>query len=88
MASTVSYKMLKFSCQCGNVPSGVQVGTTSDYNFLARWTCAACGQEVMAFMSLEKLISGVPPPPNRPAEFNELDKGFLEGLHIKLGEGI
>lgn len=81
---TVSYKMLKFSCQCSNVPSGVFVGTTSDYNLVAKWFCPKCETYNVALMSLEKLIAGVPEPPSVPATFDEKDVSLLKDMHIQL----
>lgn len=75
--------MLKFECACGNVPQGIVVGTTSDFNLVAMWTCGACQKEMVAFMPLEKLVAGVPEHPAQTI-FSSEDASVLLAMKISL----
>ena len=81
-----AYKLLHFQCQCGEVPKGVEVGSTSNGYLVGLWTCSGCGKEVGALMSLEKLIAGIPEPPTATERFTDQDEVFLERGHILLNQ--
>ena len=80
-----------FRCNCGNIASGVRVGTTSHGHLLAQWQCGACATDVCALIDFEKLIAGIPPPPEPPEPadtgFTEEDRQFLRSGNVSLEKG-
>ena len=79
----MNYRFLQFGCPCGNIANAVSVGTTSGGHLMTKWTCGKCGKDVVALVSIESLIEGLPSP---PSAVSDTDKVFLKGGHI-LWEG-
>ena len=84
-----NYRLIEWTCRCGTSPleHKVTIGVSSLADLIATWTCENCGEEVMARIPLEQILSDLPPQPVPSTvdnEFTEEDRDWLDKAHIKL----
>lgn len=76
-----TFRLIQWSCGCGNSPLRVKVGITSFGELLGQWYCPVCKKTCMARIPIEQVIACIPNP---PPTFNEGDVRELKDMHIRL----
>ena len=60
----------------------MMVASTSNYELAACWICKKCGKHVVALISFEELVRGLPEPPQHTG-FSEEDETFLKKGNVR-----